>query len=73
MTPPAITTAKQIANDHRALGALVLTFGDAQYASASYGMTRRHCDAMKSVSEQIHALIRDGVIVVPEALWGKRS
>jgi hypothetical protein len=27
MTPPTIATAKQIATDHRAVGALVLTFG----------------------------------------------
>lgn len=68
MTQPTIKTAKQLAVDHRAVGALVLTFGDGTHAGASYGMTRRHCDAMGKVLDQIADLIRDGVIQIPDVL-----
>ncbi len=72
MTPPAITDAKRIAFDARALGALILTFGDGHYATTSFGLTRPLCDAMKAVNERIAELIRDGTIKIPDALRHKR-
>jgi hypothetical protein len=72
VNPPPITDAKRVAFDNRALGAMILTFGDGSYATASYGLTRPLCDAMRSVNEQIADLIKSGTIKIPDALKGRR-
>jgi len=68
MTPPAITDAKDLAYRLRASGVLVLAIGGGQFGSASYGMTRHCCRAMAKVLEQIHTLVGNGTIVVPDEL-----
>lgn len=72
MNPIPITDAKRVAFDNRALGALIVAFGDGQTATASYGLTRPLCDAMRSVNEQIFKLIQDGTIKIPDALRHRR-
>jgi hypothetical protein len=71
MNQVPISTAKRVAIEQRAVGVLVLAIGGGKFSAASYGMTRRHCDAMKIVNDQIAELIREGAIKIPEALWGK--
>lgn len=68
MTPPTIDDAKAIAIDARALGVLILSFGGGNFGTASYGMTRALCDAMRQVNERIYSLISDGTIEIPESL-----
>lgn len=68
MTRPEINDAKRLAYDYRAKGVLILSFGAGRYGTASYGMTRPLCDAMKSVNEQIAELIEQGTITIPPEL-----
>lgn len=73
MTPPSIADAKDVTMKLRARGAMVLAFGAGKfdttaYATASYGMTREYCDAMRMVNDQICDLIAKGKIVIPPVL-----
>lgn len=70
MQRPTIQQAKDLAYANRATGALILQFGGGQFASASYGVDRKKCDAMGRVLDRIHALIADGTIRVPAELGG---
>lgn len=70
MNAPTINDAKRLATDARALGVLILSFGGNQFGTASYGMTRPMCDAMRKVNERIYELIQNGTIEVPDVLRG---
>jgi hypothetical protein len=63
-----IGDAKDIATRRRAVGVLIVAIGGGKIGTTSYGMTRRHCDAMKRVNEQIAALVADGTIYIPPVL-----
>ena len=67
---PTINDAKALAMKYRKLGVMVLHFGgrNMQYGGASYGMTRRHCDAMGKLLDRIMELIDQGIIDVPQEL-----
>lgn len=72
MTPPSIADAKELAHRLRSRGVLILAVGDGRLGVSSYGMTRRDCDAMKAINNQIADLIADETIEIPEALRGGR-
>lgn len=73
MTHPTIADAKALAQKHRALGVLILSFADGQYAFASYGHTRRTCDAMRQLVDQLDDMIRTLDIEIPAELGEARS
>lgn len=66
MSEPTIADAKKLATAYRKRGVIVLSFEGGQFAAASYGMTRRDCDAMREVVNQICDRIAAGEIEVPE-------
>lgn len=68
MNPPTINDAKALAYKLRAPGVLVITIGGGQYGAASYGHTRRTCDAMRRVTDRIADLIQAGQIEIPDEL-----
>ncbi len=63
-TWPTIADAKRLALEYRKLGVVVLSFGDGQFGTASYGMTRAECDRMRRISERIFTLVKDGTIAL---------
>lgn len=66
MSEPTIQDAKDLAYKHRKRGVIILAFTDTGYSSASYGMTRKDCDAMKKANELITSDIQAGVIPIWE-------
>jgi hypothetical protein len=69
-TRPTIADAKVLATRCRARGVLILTVGRGAFATASYGMRKQECAALKDVSEQIARLIESGDLVIPDSLRG---
>jgi hypothetical protein len=65
---PTIADAKKIAWDYRRRGIIILSFGSSKYHAASYGITRKDCDGMKGVVEQIAGLIEAAVIELPPGI-----
>jgi hypothetical protein len=65
-THPTIADAKELATRHRRRGVIVLSFGAADFALASYGHTRADCAAMRGVVEQVAGLIEAGTLAVPD-------
>lgn len=63
---PTIADAKSLSVKYRKRGVIILSFSADGIASASYGMTRADCSAMKDVSEQVVDELSGGVIELPD-------
>lgn len=58
--PVTIADAKDIAYRLRKRGVLILTLSAEGFSGASYGMTRRECDAMGELLDKIMAKLQAG-------------
>lgn len=66
---PTIDDAKALSYRYRKTGVLILhVSASGQFGTASYGMTRAQCRAMKDVSDQLHALIASGRLRIHDDL-----
>ena len=68
MPEPTITDAKELATRYRKRGVIVFHVGAGRFGFTSYGMTRKDCDALRSVVDKIADMIQDGTITVPNQL-----
>ena len=68
MTPPRIADVKELAHRYESRGVLVLCISAGRFSITSYGMTRKDCDAMKSVNDQLANLILSGDLTLPSGL-----
>lgn len=64
MSEPTIDEAKELAYRHRKKGVVIIAFGDGRFSTASFGMNRALCGAMKRFSEQVAEAIESGDITV---------
>lgn len=69
--PVAIEDAKVIAYKRRWAGVLVIAVGGGTFCGASYGMTRKKCDAMGKLLDRLCELMADGTVEIPETLQEK--
>lgn len=68
MKQPTIDDAKKLAYALRAKGVLILAFGDTKCAGSSYGMTRKQCDGMRQILDDIFGAIDREEIAIPESI-----
>ena len=61
MKPPSILDAKKLALDLRARGVIVLAFDGTRFGMASYGQTRRDCDYLRGITDEIYSSIMEPV------------
>lgn len=66
---PTIGDAKEIALRLRRRGVAVIAFGGDNWGAASYGMTRRDCDAMRRFLDRLFELAESGVLELPHELF----
>lgn len=67
---PTIADAKALALKYPVRGVVVLSFGGGQYGLASYGVTRRDCDDLRTVVDDLAELIASQTLIVPYDLTG---
>ncbi len=67
----SINDAKSLAYQNRQAGVLILSIGPSRYSCVSCGMTRKQCDAMRKINEQICELIESEAIEIPDELSGE--
>jgi hypothetical protein len=67
---PMISDAKELAMRLRRRGVAVIAIGGGNWGAASYGMTRRDCDAMRRFVDRLFELVESGQLEIPEELRG---
>ena len=68
---PTISDAKRLTKQYRMKACIVIGFpgnGSGRFSLSSYGETRALCGRAKEVVDQIHDMIADGAILVPDEL-----
>ena len=64
MNELTIQDAKDLSYKYRKRGVIIIHFSQDQFGVASYGITRKDCDNMKKVSDQIFDRITNGEITL---------